>query len=264
MIENSQPSWAPTREPRSWPTSTGGIFARRLSAFTTGFWRRQSPPACKLRSPHPPRRNADRLRHVASPIAHTFAGFWTFLILAAQLKTRLAAQWRQWLPRLGVLIVLANLPDLDFLPGCFDGNANHLHRGFTHSLTFAILVSLALSCAWRIVPGFRRSILLYFTAYSSHLLIDFFTGTKIGWTHTGFGMPLFWPWSKEFSSPLILTFGVRHKTFAALFSLDNVWSCAFELLTCSAITAIVLVLWKARLNSRIDSPSVKHRLAMFR
>ncbi len=163
-----------------------------------------------------------------------------------------------------MLIVLANLPDLDFLPGCFDGNANHLHRGFTHSLTFAILISLALSCAWRIVPGFWRSTLLYFTAYSSHLLIDFFTGTKIGWTHTGFGMPLFWPWSKEFSSPLILTFGVRHKTFAALFSLDNVWSCAFELLTCSAITAIVLVLWKARLNSRIDSPSVKHRLAMFR
>jgi len=91
---------------------------------------------------------------VASPIAHTFAGFWTFLILAAQLKTRLAAQWSQWLPRLGVLIVLANLPDLDFLPVCFDRNAKNLHHSFTHSLTFAILISLASSCAWRIVPGF--------------------------------------------------------------------------------------------------------------
>ncbi len=187
---------------------------------------------------------------MASPIAHTFAGFWTFLILAAQLKTRLAAQWRQWLPRLGVLVLIANLPDLDFLPVLFDGNAKNLHHSFTHSLTFAILISLALSCAWRIAPGFWRSTLLYFTAYSSHLLIDFFTGTKLGWTHTGFGMPLFWPWSKEFSSPLILTFGVRHKDFAALFSLDNVWSCTYELLTCGAITAVALVLWKRRLTSR--------------
>jgi len=187
---------------------------------------------------------------VASPIAHTFAGFWTFLILAAQLKTRLAAQWRQWHPPLGVLILLANLPDLDFLPGCFDGNAKNVHHSFTHSLTFAILVSLVLSCAWRIAPGFWRSTLLYFAAYSSHLLIDFFSGTKIGWTHTGFGMPLFWPWSKEFSSPLILTFGIRHKDFAALFSLDNVWSCTYELLTCGAITVLALVLWKRRVKSR--------------
>ena len=107
---------------------------------------------------------------MASPIAHTFAGFWTFLILAAQLKTRLAAQWREWLPRLGVLIFVANLPDLDFLFYCFDRNAKNLHHSFTHSLTFAILISLALSCVWRIVPGFWRSTLLYFTAYSSHLL----------------------------------------------------------------------------------------------
>ena len=185
---------------------------------------------------------------MASPIAHTFAGFWTFLILAAQLKTRLAAQWREWLPRLGVLLLLANLPDLDLLPTCF--GAKNLHHSFTHSLTVAILISLALSCVWRIEPGFWRSTLLYFTAYSSHLLIDFFTGRMIGWTYSGFGMPLFWPWQKDFASPLILTFGVHHKDFAALFSLTNVWVCTYELLTCSAITAVALVLWKRRLKSR--------------
>ena len=71
-----------------------------------------------------------------------------------------------------------------------------------------------------------------------------------GWTHTGFGMPLFWPWSKEFSSPLILTFGIRYKDFAALFSLSNLWVCTYELLTCSAITAVALALWKRTLKSR--------------
>ena len=183
---------------------------------------------------------------MASPIAHTFAGFWTFLLLAAQLKTRVFAQWREWLPRLGVLVLLANLPDLDFL----FPNAKDLHHTFTHSLTFAILISLASSCVWRIVPGFWRSILLYFTAYGSHLFIDFFTGRNLGWTHSGYGMPLFWPWSREFRSPFILTFGIRHKTFDLLFSLANVWACTYELLTCSAITLLILVLWKTRIKSR--------------
>jgi membrane-bound metal-dependent hydrolase YbcI (DUF457 family) len=176
---------------------------------------------------------------MASPIAHSFAGFWTFLWARAHFKTQLAAHWRQYLLRLGVLIILANAPDLDLVitPG-FPGNA--LHRTFTHSLTVAILIALALSCAWRIVPGFWRSAIVYFTAYSSHLLIDLFTGTEIGWTNSGSGIPLFWPWPKNFSSPLILIFGVRHKDFAALFSLDNVWACAYELLTCGAITVVAL------------------------
>ncbi len=197
---------------------------------------------------------------MASPIAHSFAGFWTFLCLRAHFKTRLAAHcWRQYLPQLLVLVSLANLPDLDFLFG-FGSHANELHRGFTHSLTIAILISLTLSCAWRIVPGFWRSAILYFTAYGSHLLIDLFTGTGIGWTNSGSGIPLFWPWPKNFSSPLILIWGIHHKDFAALFSLDNVWACTYEILTCGTITAIAYVLWKQKLKSRIlGNPKLKSR-----
>jgi len=188
---------------------------------------------------------------MASPIAHSFAGFWTFLCLRAHFKTRLAAhRWRQYLPQLLVLVSLANLPDLDFLFG-FGSHANELHRGFTHSLTIAILISLTLRCAWRIVPGFWRSAILYFTAYGSHLLIDLFTGTEIGWTNSGSGIPLFWPWPKNFSSPLILIFGVRHKDFRAIFSIDNAWSSVYELLTCGVITVVASVLWKRKLKSRI-------------
>jgi len=181
---------------------------------------------------------------VASPIAHTFAGFWIFLVLTAQLKIRFTALWRQYLPKLGVLVLIANLADLDFLVGYFQGNANYLHHGFTHSLTVAVLISLALSWAWRIAPGFWQSTIVYFTAYASHLLTDLFTGSEIGWTNSGFGIPLFWPWSKTFSSPLILIFGVSHKDFAALFSVDNLWSCAYELLICGAITVVALSLRK--------------------
>jgi len=191
---------------------------------------------------------------MASPIAHSFAGFWTSLVLRRRAKTRLTGHWRQYLPRLGVLILLANAPDLDlFITTGFPENA--LHRGFTHSLAVAILISLALSCAWRIAPGFWRSTILYFTAYSSHLLIDFFTGTKIGWTNTGFGMPLFWPWGKTFSSPLILFLGIHHNDFAALFSLDNAWACTYELLTCTVVTLAAGLLWKRKLKSRTNRPT---------
>src|SRR5712672_224634 len=187
---------------------------------------------------------------MASPIAHSFAGFWTSLVLRRRAKTRLTGPWRQYFPRLGVLILLANAPDLDlFMTPGFPGSA--LHRGFTHSLAVAILISLALSCAWRIAPGFWRSAIVYFIAYSSHLLIDFFTGTKIGWTNSGFGMPLFWPWPKTFSSPLILIFGIHHKNFAALFSLDNLRACTYETLIFGAITVVASVLWKRKLKSRI-------------
>jgi membrane-bound metal-dependent hydrolase YbcI (DUF457 family) len=185
---------------------------------------------------------------MASPIAHSFAGFWTFLCQRHP-KAQTAVPWRRYLSRLAVLIFLANAADLDlFLPPGFPNNA--LHRGFTHSVTIAILVSLGLSCVWRIAQGFWRSAAVYFAAYGSHLFIDLFTGTRLGWTNTGFGMPLFWPWPQKFSSPLILILGIRHKDFASLFSLDNLWACTYETLACGAITVIGAVLWKRKLKSR--------------
>ncbi|PYJ65828.1 MAG: hypothetical protein DME76_17770 [Verrucomicrobia bacterium] len=240
-----------------WRSSIGARFAARSRVFTTNFSRLHSQPSDKLSWPRPLRPDADTLRPVASPIAHSFAGFWTFLVFAKQLQIRVAAQWRQYLLRLGVLVVLANLPDFDFpISLALLGNTS-LHHGFSHSLAAAVLVALAVSCVWRIVPGFWRSAMIYFTAYGSHLLIDLCTGPTLGWTNTSFGIPLLWPWPKKFSSPLILIPGVRGKDFAALFSLNNVWSCTYEVLTCGAITAVALVLWRGRLKSRfVRTPAV--------
>jgi len=197
---------------------------------------------------------------MASPIAHSFAGFWTFLAFAKQLQVRLSAQWRQYLVRLGVLVLLANLPDFDFLISfALLGNGS-LHHEFTHSLAAAAVVALVTSCVWRIAPGFWRSAMIYFAAYGSHLLIDLFTGRTLGWTNTGSGIPLLWPWSKNFSSPLILIPGVRHETLRAFFSMDNTWSSIYELLSFGGITLIGFVLWKRKLKSRIlGKPKLKSR-----
>jgi membrane-bound metal-dependent hydrolase YbcI (DUF457 family) len=184
----------------------------------------------RLRSCHP-----EPFYPVASPVAHSLAGFWTFLLLTLRSKMHLIAACRRYLPQLILLILLANLADFDFLVG--------LHHGFTHSFAAAVFVALAVSCVWRIAGTFWRSATLYFLAYSSHLLIDLFTGAKLGWNATASGIPLFWPWRKEFGSPLILVVGVKHKDFPALFSMENLQSSSYELLIFGVITAALMVLW---------------------
>ena len=184
----------------------------------------------RLRGCHP-----EPFYPVASPVAHSLAGFWTFLLLTLRSKMHLIAACRRYLPQLILLILLANLADFDFLVG--------LHHGFTHSFAAAVFVALGVSCVWRIAGTFWRSATLYFLAYSSHLLIDLFTGAKLGWNATASGIPLFWPWRKEFGSPLILVVGVRHKDFPALFSMENLQSSSYELLIFGVITAALMVLW---------------------
>src|SRR5947208_5596300 len=169
---------------------------------------------------------------MASPIAHSFAGFWTFLLLTARLRVRLVTACRQYLPQLVLLVLLANLADIDFLFG--------VHRSFTHSLAAAVFVALAVNYVWRIAGSFWRSAGLYFLAYSSHLLIDLCTGTKLGWNATASGIPLFWPWKKDFSSPLVLVVGVKHKDLPALFSMQNLQSSLYELFIFGVFTVALL------------------------
>ena len=181
---------------------------------------------------------------MASPIAHSLAGFWMFLVFVGRSKFRLISQWRKFLPHLCVLVLVANLPDFDVILGLAIGR--DLHHGFSHSLAAATLVALACSCLWKIAEGFWRSAALYFAAYCSHLLIDLFTGVELGWTHSGSGIPLLWPLPKKgFSSPLILVYGVRHGSFWKVFSEGNLRTGCYELLVFGGIT-IVLLVWRAR------------------
>jgi membrane-bound metal-dependent hydrolase YbcI (DUF457 family) len=136
-----------------------------------------------------------------------------------------------------------------------------LHHGFTHSLAAAVFVAIGVSCVWRVAAGFWRSAILCFLAYSSHLLIDLCTGARLGWNATGYGIPLFWPWTKEFRSPLILFVGVSHKDLPALFSMANVWSTFYELLTFGAMTTALVALWVRHQQSRTMSHNRKNGVA---
>jgi membrane-bound metal-dependent hydrolase YbcI (DUF457 family) len=76
-------------------------------------------------------------------------------------------------------VVLANAPDLDFLPGLLIGAPTVFHRGPTHSLAGVALVALvAWWCARRVGPpewGAARAAAFATVAYASHLLVDYFS-----------------------------------------------------------------------------------------
>lgn len=98
-------------------------------------------------------------------------------------------------PRLLLLgVVLAMLPDADVLAfrfGIAYGNALG-HRGFTHSLLFALGVPILLTLAGRrwCRAGFMRCWLFLTVSLLSHSLLDAITtgGKGVGWL---------WPWSDE-------------------------------------------------------------------
>jgi membrane-bound metal-dependent hydrolase YbcI (DUF457 family) len=83
---------------------------------------------------------------------------------------------------------LANCADLDFGLVVLTRDRT-LHRAFSHSLAFGLLLALAALAAfgWKR----RREVLAYGACYLSHGLLDFAT-TKLGG-----GVKLFWPFSQR-------------------------------------------------------------------
>lgn len=116
------------------------------------------------------------------PIAHGLVG--ACIVLALH-PSPTAGRYR--LP-LFVGAFLANCADLDFLLA-FALDSRAWHRGFTHSLLFALVVSLAA------LPLFGKSrvraLAAYGLAFASHGVLDFVT------TKHGGGVELLWFASRE-------------------------------------------------------------------
>ena len=78
--------------------------------------------------------------------------------------------------RMLAFAALANMPDLDYLPGLAVGALNRYHHQWTHTLGFAVAVSLLF--VWRIRdPFFKgwRGLWLVLLVTGSHLLADVYT-----------------------------------------------------------------------------------------
>jgi inner membrane protein len=166
---------------------------------------------------------------VATPIGHALAGYAVYRFSGpAPDAGRVSLLW--------LCVIMSVAPDLDFLPGIIMGRPALYHHGITHSLGFALLVSLTMAIFYALRGwSFPAIFMLSCFAYSSHLVLDFFGYDG----RPPYGIPLFWPLSNEyFISPVPFLWGVHHvqstsgsiaEWFDGIFSLHNLGAIALEI-----------------------------------
>lgn len=101
-------------------------------------------------------------------------------------------------PWLWILLVSANAPDLDFLPGLLLGDESLFHHGAGHSIGGAVLYSLAIMAVAAAVGGGRKALLaagLGFVLFTSHLFLDLFVRD----TGAPYGIQLLWPFTDRYT-----------------------------------------------------------------
>ena len=123
-----------------------------------------------------------------TPLGHSLAGIAVFLANRGRPGQRTA------LYALG-LVALANLPDIDFLPGYLFGAPRAYHWGPTHSITAAVTVGCAVGAGARLAgTTFAPVFVLATLTYGSHILMDMLLGIH---NHPAVGLQVFWPFSLE-------------------------------------------------------------------
>jgi membrane-bound metal-dependent hydrolase YbcI (DUF457 family) len=165
---------------------------------------------------------------MATPVGHTLAGY-AVAALVARPEGR---------PMIALAVVMANAPDLDFLPGLLVGMPALYHQGVTHSLGFGVMVSAAAAAgAFRLRgTAFGPTFGICLLAYASHLALDAL-GTD---ARPPYGQRLLWPLSDvSFGGSLSVLPGVRHASstsastsewLSGIFSAANVGAVAIEAL----------------------------------
>ncbi len=161
------------------------------------------------------------------PILHTYAGYLAYKTairgsdtpstdqseisgsLLERIQKKLSAFSRGGrAPLLIACLILANLPDLDIIPGILFGHLGEYHRLISHSIGAAIIISLI--ATWILMKkgtGWKNSLSPFsvfgacFLSYTSHIALDIFNaGSK--------GVMALWPFTnKIFYGPLSLLGG---------------------------------------------------------
>jgi len=123
---------------------------------------------------------------VPTPVGHTLAGITIALV---------AERPRYIKPALFVaaVILIANLPDIDLIPGYLLGDAARFHWRATHSIWAALFAGLCAGLVfWKWRRDFWRPALIVTVAWLSHVLLDLLLGPVRG---APFGLQVFWPFS---------------------------------------------------------------------
>ena len=182
------------------------------------------------------------------PLGHAVVGY--AVTAASRVQFR-----RQALTAILFSTVVANLPDLDFLPGALANTPVLYHRTVGHTVPAAILCALVVGAVLtRFGPRFWEITTLAALIYASHLLAD-----MVNLGGDNIGVQILWPLSDNWFSiqtPFSgterewLVFQRGHDSagfFASLFSLEFL---RVQLLQALLFTPTLLLPWLARLLRR--------------
>jgi len=164
---------------------------------------------------------------VPSPVGHTLAGFCGYAVA----QNYVGPERRGWL--LVGSVTLANLADLDFLPGILLGDLRIFHHQMTHSLAAVVMVGLFIGglAHWRKAKGIWWG-MLGGSLYLSHIALDLLVKDST----PPFGVQLLWPFSKAyFISPITPFAGFNYfdpslGVVRVVFSVHNLWTLLQEIL----------------------------------
>ena len=172
-----------------------------------------------------------------SPIGHSLAG----CAIYAGTNDNYTISWKT----LFLYILVANLPDFDFIPGFLLGAPNSFHRGVSHSLGFAFLFGIVLGLLVArntTTQRFFKNMIIFSGLYFSHIFLDLFSMD----TSIPIGEKLFWPVSNEyFSAPFHFFLDIKRKVssnyefIATLFSFHNFLAILIEIAVLIPVLALV-------------------------
>jgi len=184
------------------------------------------------------------------PIAHSAAGLAGYLTFK---KRTPDSSPKQELLLVGLCLFLANLPDLDFIPGFLCGEPGRFHHGPSHSLVVGLvgaLIFYRFACYWLTGISKKRIFACCLVSLLSHLVLDYFSAD----TSKPFGVPLFWPFDTEYyMSPFPLFRDVQRNQdtlgtfFSTIINTNNAWGIAVESLFSGTIL-FALFAFKRRSN----------------
>ncbi len=150
-----------------------------------------------------------------TPFGHTLMG----AILYD--STRMKHEKISWF-ELMMFIIVANLADMDYIPGYIFGNPNLFHHSMTHSVFFALVISISVAYVYYIVVR-KEYIKIWFLmsiTYISHLIMDYFGKD----TSYPYGEQLFWPLSSNYFLSPFSIFNDVHKASSSKIFIQSLFN----------------------------------------
>ncbi len=181
-----------------------------------------------------------------SPVGHSLVGIAlgaAWLLPRRKYSEIARAAWHVRWPMAGC-VVLANLPDIDYLPGIFSGDLNAYHHFYTHTPGWCALVAAGIWCALRGIRGAASAgdFAWILALLMSHLAAD--------WATEDFRPPIgimaLWPFDAGFHiSPVTIFLHLKKDSFGDFAQWHNVKAALVEAAWCGPLVVLAIG-WKLR------------------